>query len=62
MGFIIQIYYRVGIFYSKICKNFFKIVGKINLKKKKNWDDIAADMAQRERSDIKCYVSAFSNI
>ena len=32
----------------------------------KNWkkidDDMAADMAQRERSKIKYYVSAFSNI
>ena len=32
----------------------------------KNWkridDEIAADVAQRERSKIKCYASAFSNI
>ena len=32
----------------------------------KNWkridDDMAADVAQRERSKIKCYASAFSNI
>ena len=25
-------------------------------------DDVAADVAQRERSNIKCYASAFSNI
>ena len=32
----------------------------------KNWkridDDMAADVAQCERSKIKCYASAFSNI
>ena len=32
----------------------------------KNWkridDDMAANVAQRERSKIKCYASAFSNI
>ena len=32
----------------------------------KNWEkidnDMAADVAQRERSNIKCYVLAFSNI
>ena len=32
----------------------------------KNWkridDDMAADVAQRECSKIKCYASAFSNI
>ena len=32
----------------------------------KNWkridDEMAADVAQRERSKIKCYASAFSNI
>ena len=32
----------------------------------KNWkridDEMAADVAQRERSKIKCYVSVFSNI
>ena len=32
----------------------------------KNWkridDDMATDVAQRERSKIKCYASAFSNI
>ena len=63
LGFIIYIYYRAGIYYSETCKNCFKIVGKIKIKKKKkDWDDMAVDVDQRERSDIKRYASAFSNI
>ena len=41
---------------------FVKIVGKIKIKKKKDWDDMAADVAQCERKDIKRYASAFNNI
>ena len=41
------------------CKNHFKIVGQIILKKK---NDVAVDVAQRESSSTKCYTSAFSNI
>ena len=41
------------------CKNHFKIVGQIILKKENN---VAADVAQRESSNIKRYASAFSNI
>ena len=41
-------------------KNHFTIVGQIIfIKNKKN--DVTADMAQRENSSIKRYVSAFSN-
>ena len=32
----------------------------VNMKTKN--DDVAADVAQRERSNIECYASAFSNI
>ena len=47
----------------KFVKNCFKIVGQIKIKKKKkDWDDMAAVVAQRERSNIKRYASAFSNI
>ena len=46
----------------KFVKNCFKIVGQIKIKKKKDWDYMAAVVAQRERSDIKRYASAFSNI
>ena len=30
--------------------------------RKKNGNDMAADVAQPERSNIECYASAFSNI
>ena len=30
--------------------------------RKNKGNDMAADMAQRERSNIKCYTSTFSNI
>ena len=40
------------------CKNHFKIVGQIILKK----NDVAVDVAQRESSSTKCYTLAFSNI
>ena len=43
---------------SAICKNHFHIVGQI----KKNWNDMAADLAQPDHSSIKRYASAFSNI
>ena len=47
----------------KFVKTCFKIVGKIKIKKKKkDWDDMAIDVAQRECNDIKRYASAFSNI
>ena len=36
-------------------KNYRKI-------EKKNDNDVDADVAQREHSNIKCYASAFSNI
>ena len=48
-----QIYY-----YSEICKNYFKIVKK----KKKDWNDMASNVAQYEYSNIECYASTFSNI
>ena len=48
-----QIYY----YYSKICKNYFKIE-----EKKKDWNDMAVDVVQCECSNIECYASAFSNI
>ena len=50
--------YRVGIYRAENCKNHFKIVGKIILKK----NYVAADVAQRESSSIKRYILAFSNI
>ena len=40
------------------CKNHFKIVEQIILKK----NDVAVDVAQHESSSTKCYTSAFSNI
>ena len=52
-GFTMQIYY-----YSEICKNYFKIVER----KKKDWNDMAADMVQCECSNIERYASTFSNI
>ena len=58
-----HIYYRAGIYYSEICKNCYKIVGKIKIFfKKKDWDDIVVNVVQRERSNIKHYTLAFSNI
>ena len=51
LGFIIHIYYYFEIYrfimILKFLKNYFKIVGK-----KKDGNDMAADMAQRERSNI----------
>ena len=46
------------IFFS-ILKTIFKL-----LKKYKKYDenDMATDVAQHERSNIKCYASTFSNI
>ena len=38
---------------------FFKLQEKL---RKKNGNDMAADVAQLERSNIECYASAFSNI
>ena len=52
MGFIMQEYN------SKICENHCQIVGP----KKKNWNDMVADVVQLEHSSIKRYTSAFSNI
>ena len=54
LGFIIQIYYD-----SEICKNYLKIIGQ---KKQNDGNDIAAEVAQRERNNIKCYALVFSNI
>ena len=48
------------IYRAENCKNHFKIVGQIILKKKKN--DVVADVAQYESSIIKLYASVFSNI
>ena len=47
------------IYRAKNCKNHFKIIGQIIIKKK---NDVAADVAQHENSNIKHYVSAFTNI
>ena len=52
--------YSAGIYRAENCKNHFKIVGQIIFKKKKN--DVAANVAQRENSNIKRYALAFSNI
>ena len=52
---------------------YFTFVSILKLKKKTNFkllnnykkyggNDIAANVAQRKRSNIKCYTSAFSNI
>ena len=44
------------------CKNHFKIVGQNKFKKKKKQkNDVATNVAQRESSSIKWYASAFSN-
>ena len=40
----------------------FLICRKNTKKKKKDGNDMAADVAQHECSNIKCYVPAFSNI
>ena len=52
------------IFRTENCKNHFKIVGQIIFKKEKEKkkNDVAADVAQRESSNIKHYASTFSNI
>ena len=47
------------IYRAKNCKNHFKIVGQIIIFLK---NDVAADIAQRENSNIKRYASTFSNI
>ena len=45
----------------KLIKSIFKLFWKY--KKKKYYEnDMATDMTQRERSNIKCYASSFSNI
>ena len=46
------------IFFS-ILKTIFKLLNKY---KKYDENDMSADMAQRKRSNIKYYASAFSNI
>ena len=43
----------------KLIKSIFKLLEKY---KKYYGDDMAADVAQRECSNINCYASAFSNI
>ena len=43
----------------KFIKTIFKLYDKF---KKKNGNDMAADVAQPERNNIECYISAFSNI
>ena len=49
----------VGCIYrTKNCKNHFKIVGQIILKK----NDVATDVAQHKNNSIKHYASTFSNI
>ena len=55
MGFI----YRTEIYRAVNFKNYLKIEGNFFFLKE---NDVAADMAQRESSSIKCYASAFSNI
>ena len=54
LGFIINLK-----FICEICKNYFKIVGQIIILKK-NGNDMAADVAQRERNNIKRYASAWN--
>ena len=46
------------IFFS-ILKTIFKLLNKY---KKYDGNDMAADMTQREHSNIRCYASVFSNI
>ena len=51
------------IYRAENCKNHFKIVRQIIFKKEKEKkNDVAADVVQRESSNIKSYASAFSNI
>ena len=64
---------RSGIYGGDKDEIYFIFVSILKLKKKTNFkflnnykkyggNDMAADVAQRERSIIKCYASAFSNI
>ena len=59
---IIDYYFEIYRFIMilKFCKNYFKILGP--KKKKKDENDMVADVAQCEYNNIKCYTSAFSNI
>ena len=50
--------YSARIYRAKNCKNYFKIERKIFF----FLNVVVADVAQRENSSIKHYVSAFSNI
>ena len=52
------------VYRAENCKNHFKIVGQNIFKKKKEKkkNDVAADVAQRESSNIKRYASTFGNI
>ena len=47
----------------KLIKSILKLLGKYKKKKKKNYgNNMTTDVAQCERSNIKCYASTFSNI
>ena len=76
MGFMVEIVVGINLIRSglygedrgeiysiilKLIKSIFKLLGKYK-KKKYYGNNMIADMAQRERSNIKCYASAFSNI
>ena len=51
--------YFIFVSILKLKKTNFKF---LNNYKKYDGNDMAADMAQRERSNTKCYASVFSNI
>ena len=55
---------RVGIYFIfisilKLIKTILKLLDKY---KKEDGNDMAIDVAQRERNNTKCYISPFSNI
>ena len=52
----------IDLLYFEICKNYFKILGQKKKKEKRDGNDMVFDVAQHECSNIKQYVSAFSNI
>ena len=46
----------------KLIKSILKLLGKYKKKKKNYGNNMTTDVAQCERSNIKCYASTFSNI
>ena len=55
LGFMAQIRLEIFFFFNSILKLWEKF-------RKKKQNDKTPDMAQQERSNIKCYTSIFSNI